>query len=270
VLQVADWTGGTGTKPTTGQYIGASGLVNNIAEAVDIRGAAGPSNTGLLANNWVFTDHFSGNTITSDLNYRISTQNSGTTVNVYDQTGVYGVLRLLTSASFTTSGTGFIRPANAAAFPIPITGTYRAQIAISFANLPASPTADKFIFRHCAFNGSAQVGIRLRWDDTSGRAIFECYSNNGTTETVLPPSAIAPVINTWFTLAFELVGRDSISFWINNTYQGIISSNMPIGVLLSYFAQLTNNAVASSVNTAYIDVFQETYIRASALSWKLW
>ncbi len=41
VLQVADWTGGTGTKPTTGLYIGVSGLVADIASGVDIRGAAG-------------------------------------------------------------------------------------------------------------------------------------------------------------------------------------------------------------------------------------
>jgi hypothetical protein len=41
VLQVADWTGGTGTKPTTGQYVGASGLTGTIGSAVDIRGAAG-------------------------------------------------------------------------------------------------------------------------------------------------------------------------------------------------------------------------------------
>lgn len=41
VLQVADWTGGTGTKPTTGQYVGASGLTGVLASAIDIRGATG-------------------------------------------------------------------------------------------------------------------------------------------------------------------------------------------------------------------------------------
>ncbi|MBA1156938.1 gp53-like domain-containing protein [Microvirga mediterraneensis] len=42
VLQVADWAGGAGTKPATGGYIGATGLVAAIANAVDIRGPAGP------------------------------------------------------------------------------------------------------------------------------------------------------------------------------------------------------------------------------------
>lgn len=40
VLQITDWTGGEGTKPSTG-YIGASGIVALIADAVDIRGPAG-------------------------------------------------------------------------------------------------------------------------------------------------------------------------------------------------------------------------------------
>lgn len=41
VLQVSDWTGGEGTKPTTGEYIGASGLVSSAASAVDVRGSTG-------------------------------------------------------------------------------------------------------------------------------------------------------------------------------------------------------------------------------------
>ncbi|MER9319913.1 hypothetical protein NKI31_31340 [Mesorhizobium sp. M0659] len=41
VFQVADWVGGTGTKPATGDYIGATGLTAIMADAVDVRGAAG-------------------------------------------------------------------------------------------------------------------------------------------------------------------------------------------------------------------------------------
>lgn len=51
VMQIVDWVGGTGTKPsTTNQFVGASGIVSSAAAAVDIRGAdgaqgaAGPSN----------------------------------------------------------------------------------------------------------------------------------------------------------------------------------------------------------------------------------
>lgn len=41
VQRVASWTGGTGTAPTSGQYIGSGGLVSDIAAATDIRGQQG-------------------------------------------------------------------------------------------------------------------------------------------------------------------------------------------------------------------------------------
>lgn len=45
VQQVVDWTGGTGAKPVTGQYVGPAGFVSSIGDAVNIRGASG-SGTG--------------------------------------------------------------------------------------------------------------------------------------------------------------------------------------------------------------------------------
>lgn len=41
VFQVSDWTGGTGTKPATGLYVGDSGLVADLVDALNIRGPAG-------------------------------------------------------------------------------------------------------------------------------------------------------------------------------------------------------------------------------------
>lgn len=41
VLQVYDWAGGTGDKPATGEYVGATGLVTDIADGIDVRGAQG-------------------------------------------------------------------------------------------------------------------------------------------------------------------------------------------------------------------------------------
>src|SRR6476659_926579 len=42
VLQVSGWTGGAGTPPASGKYVGPSGLVDAIAVAVDVRGTQGP------------------------------------------------------------------------------------------------------------------------------------------------------------------------------------------------------------------------------------
>lgn len=41
VLQVYDWVGGTGTKPSITGYVGDSGVVTNIANATNIKGAKG-------------------------------------------------------------------------------------------------------------------------------------------------------------------------------------------------------------------------------------
>jgi hypothetical protein len=41
VLQVSAWTGGGGTPPDTGDYLGVTGFVTDIADAVDIRGESG-------------------------------------------------------------------------------------------------------------------------------------------------------------------------------------------------------------------------------------
>ena len=36
VLEIVDWTGGTGTKPAAGLYVGTAGLVSDLASAVDL------------------------------------------------------------------------------------------------------------------------------------------------------------------------------------------------------------------------------------------
>lgn len=41
VQQIIDWTGGAGTKPETGRYVGVTGLVEDVADGKNIRGSAG-------------------------------------------------------------------------------------------------------------------------------------------------------------------------------------------------------------------------------------
>lgn len=43
VLRLISWVGGSGTPPVSGNYIGLSGLVSSITEAVDVRGEEGLS-----------------------------------------------------------------------------------------------------------------------------------------------------------------------------------------------------------------------------------
>lgn len=46
VLELYDWTGGQGAKPSTTGYLGAAGLTQDVNQAVDVRGPAGPSGPG--------------------------------------------------------------------------------------------------------------------------------------------------------------------------------------------------------------------------------
>jgi hypothetical protein len=41
VFQGYDWTGGAGTKPAIGQYVGSTGLTSVIGDAIDVRGPTG-------------------------------------------------------------------------------------------------------------------------------------------------------------------------------------------------------------------------------------
>ena len=65
VLQIVDWAGGEGTKPTTGLYVGATGLEASIGNGVDIRGAAGAigGSTGANDNRLVRADGTGGATL---------------------------------------------------------------------------------------------------------------------------------------------------------------------------------------------------------------
>lgn len=50
VQQVIDWVGGEGSKPATGNYVGASGLVTLITDGVNIRGASGAGSGDVIGS----------------------------------------------------------------------------------------------------------------------------------------------------------------------------------------------------------------------------
>lgn len=59
VWQIVDWTGGEGTKPTTGEYVGVSGLTSVIGDAVDVRGPEGAvatDDTDVSGYSWVLDE----------------------------------------------------------------------------------------------------------------------------------------------------------------------------------------------------------------------
>ena len=52
VIRIESWVGGTGTPPSgAGQYVGASGFVTDINDAIDIRGPAGSFSGGSISSS---------------------------------------------------------------------------------------------------------------------------------------------------------------------------------------------------------------------------
>lgn len=82
VLQLVDWTGGGGTKPTAfiNQYVSATGFTSTLSSAVDIRGATGATGPG--SGDLVHTNNLSdvASASTSFTNIKQAATNSVTGV----------------------------------------------------------------------------------------------------------------------------------------------------------------------------------------------
>jgi hypothetical protein len=89
VFQVADWSGGTGTKPDVGAYVGEDGLVAAIGDGVDVRGMPGASGAGtgdvVAANN--LSDLASAIAARDNLSVHGADKASAATVNLDTATG---------------------------------------------------------------------------------------------------------------------------------------------------------------------------------------
>ena len=80
VLQISDWLGGSGTKPTTGQYLSSNGLVSNIANADNIRGLQGENGEkGLQGEKGTDGKSISSAKFNSDLSLTLTYADNTTT-----------------------------------------------------------------------------------------------------------------------------------------------------------------------------------------------
>ena len=145
VQQVVDWFGGTGSKPATGEYVGATGLVATAALAVDIRGPAGAGTgnvnpTGTIAANDLAAFADSTGQVIKAL------KAADLPVSTATQTALNGKAPL-TGAG--TSGT----------WPISITGN--AATATQLATARA--------INGTAFDGSADISVSVGWASVTGK-----------------------------------------------------------------------------------------------------
>ena len=117
VLQVEDWAGGEGAKPTTGQYVGPTGFTGTLADAVDVRGPGAD-------DGW--TPVFS-----------IVTDGSRSVLRVVDWTGGQGTKP---ATGVYLSATGFTSTLSQAVDIRGSSGSYERSIFRAAATAPAIPT----------------------------------------------------------------------------------------------------------------------------------
>lgn len=110
VLQVVDWTGGTGAKPATGSYIGPAGLVATMAAAVDIRGAVGPAGADAPDTFTALTDTPANYAGSAEKSVRVNAGETG--LEFYDPNGPIPVA---SCGQTWVQGTGFGTGARAVA-----------------------------------------------------------------------------------------------------------------------------------------------------------
>lgn len=80
VLQIHDWVGGTGIKPTVGQYLSSGGLVSNIANADNVRGLQGmQGDKGLQGDKGADGKSISSARFNSDLSLTLTYTDNTTT-----------------------------------------------------------------------------------------------------------------------------------------------------------------------------------------------
>lgn len=111
VLEVTGWTGGSGTAPATGVYVGATGYVSNIALAVDIKGSDGVGVDVIAGTNTISSGavNFSAaNGVTFGL--------SGSTMTASVRTDYQSSGNYLTTAMQSNAGSNFVNTSQSSLF----------------------------------------------------------------------------------------------------------------------------------------------------------
>jgi hypothetical protein len=170
VLQIASWTGGDGTAPASGAYVGASGFVGTAAAAVDIRGAAGagtgdvvgPSG-GTQAMQFAFYSSTTGKAIREGLTLSPAQLTASVSDYAPGSLATAFLVRLDANAAWSITGlTGGV-----ALRPLLLVNTSASIITLTNEDA-ASTAANRF-----AFGGNVQLAqheaVLIAWDPTSSR-----------------------------------------------------------------------------------------------------
>lgn len=209
-------------------------------------------------NNYrLFCDFLTG-TLTAD-NMSWVTLVSGTSAaaaNIASEAGRMGIMRLTTGTTATgrsggSSGTDTICLGS---------GNFDIIASVRFPTLSNSTQRYSFsIGLHDSVTINATDGIYFQYDDaTSANWIMITFNNGVSTKT---PTSTVVTANQWYRLRISVnSGATSVSYYINNSLVGSISTNIPSGVSrLNQFKFMLLKSIGITSSSADIDYFSVYY-----------
>lgn len=177
VLQISDWLGGSGTKPTTGQYLSSNGLVSNIANADNIRGLQGEKGEkGLQGEKGTDGKSISSAKFNSDLSLTL-TYTDNTTVKSDTPPNQYGWATYKDSQY--TDVSPYTIPINTQAV-IPNNATNKVEVLPTGVTTFYNPTNQKHLLADS--DGFYSVRVRFKVTASSQQTFLNLSMSKDTTE----------------------------------------------------------------------------------------
>lgn len=177
VLQIHDWVGGTGTKPTTGQYLSSGGLVSNIANADNVRGLQGiQGEKGLQGDKGADGKSISSARFNSDLSFTL-TYTDNTTTKSDIPPNQYGWATYKDSQY--TDATPYNIPINTQVV-IPNNATNKVEVLPTGVTTFYNPTNQKYLLADS--DGFYSVRVRFKVASSSQQTFLNLSMSKDTTE----------------------------------------------------------------------------------------
>lgn len=258
ILQVAGWTGGVGSAPATGLFVGSNGYVTNITDGVNIKGDAGAgvklqvgtdilsAGTVLFSNSPTVTFGLVGSTITAS----VAGGGGGGNVSIQGSTG---------NISFgNANGMTFGGNASTITASYTVPSVTQFQLSADMTNYLGTGATVSFLFTNQSslFQQTSQMSL---YQPTS---LMSNYQSAGAyLTTAMQSNAGSNFVGLNSALTANGVSASINSSGISLNFPAFLTTAQPVGAYLTTAMQ--SNAGSDFVNTSQSSLFQATSLMSN-------